>query len=210
MNDKTNLLAAALQKIARWHGEFPATGRTWADGSPMSYSACFGSNGERDHMRQVALDALAAADAQTAEPVAWLGYESTDKFPWVMINHDHPDVIARKNITCYTHPPVIQTAPDVLSEQFKRAIAGPQPPTEQPSLSDAEVIDRGPWCLSDWGNGRIAIQSDDFTHDVALEISGDFGDPALKRAHAQKIADTLNAARRQDSGQSGTSQKERP
>lgn len=51
-------LVAALQRIARWTGEFPDTGQFWDDGSPMSYSAAFGSNGERDYMRQVALDAL--------------------------------------------------------------------------------------------------------------------------------------------------------
>jgi hypothetical protein len=53
-------MEAALRKIARWRDEFPPTGRTWDDGSPMSYGACFGSNGERDYMRQVALDALAS------------------------------------------------------------------------------------------------------------------------------------------------------
>jgi hypothetical protein len=54
-------MRAALQRIARWHGEFPATGRHWDEPEntrPMSYSACYGSNGERDYMRQVALDAL--------------------------------------------------------------------------------------------------------------------------------------------------------
>lgn len=57
----SNHLVNALQKIARWHDEFPATGKTWDDGTPMSYGAANGSNGERDYMRQVALDALAAS-----------------------------------------------------------------------------------------------------------------------------------------------------
>ena len=51
-------MEAALRKIARWHKEFPPSGRTWEDGQPMSYGAAFGSNGERDYMRQVALNAL--------------------------------------------------------------------------------------------------------------------------------------------------------
>jgi hypothetical protein len=53
-------LRAALQRIARWHGEFPATGKFWDDEKtrPTSYSAEHGSNGERDFMRKVALDAL--------------------------------------------------------------------------------------------------------------------------------------------------------
>lgn len=58
---KTDLYRRALERVAKWFGEFPDTGRTWDDGEPMSYSACFGSNGERDYMRQVAIDALATA-----------------------------------------------------------------------------------------------------------------------------------------------------
>jgi len=51
-------MVAALHQIVRWDG-FPATGKTWPEsGAPMSYSACNGSNGERDFMRQVAIDAL--------------------------------------------------------------------------------------------------------------------------------------------------------
>lgn len=55
-------LRAALAKIERW--ELPRTGRVWNDNAPpspendMSYGALYGSNGERDFMRQVARDAL--------------------------------------------------------------------------------------------------------------------------------------------------------
>jgi len=49
---------AALKRIAKWVGEFPESGRIWQDGSPMSYGAAFGSNGERDYMRQLAREAL--------------------------------------------------------------------------------------------------------------------------------------------------------
>ena len=53
-------LVEALEQIARWDG-FPPTGKFWeGSGEPMSYSACYGSNGERDHMRNVAAEALAA------------------------------------------------------------------------------------------------------------------------------------------------------
>ncbi len=48
----------ALKKIVKWFGEFPDTGRYLEDGSPMSYSYCNGSNGERDYMRKIARDAL--------------------------------------------------------------------------------------------------------------------------------------------------------
>jgi len=54
-------LRKSLQTIAHW--ELPATDKTWDDGLPMSYGACYGSNGERDYMRQIALDALAKLDA---------------------------------------------------------------------------------------------------------------------------------------------------
>ena len=83
MNDrsvpsKEEVLRAALERIARWFGEFPDTGRTWDDGSPMSYGAAFGSNGERDFMRQLARVALETAVVtpetpaeQEFVPVGW-------------------------------------------------------------------------------------------------------------------------------------------
>lgn len=45
---------AALAKIEKWHGEFPPSDRHWPDGTEMSYGAAFGSNGERDFMREIA------------------------------------------------------------------------------------------------------------------------------------------------------------
>ncbi len=57
-SSRNGKLEAALQRIARWHDEFPATSQTWPNGAPMSYGACWGANGERDYMRQVALEAL--------------------------------------------------------------------------------------------------------------------------------------------------------
>lgn len=51
-------LEKALSRIAKWFGEFPVTGDSWADGTPVSYGAAFGSNGERDYMRSIASAAL--------------------------------------------------------------------------------------------------------------------------------------------------------
>ena len=49
----------ALAKIEKWFGEFPPTGQFWAGSrQEMSYSAAYGSNGERDYMRGVARQAL--------------------------------------------------------------------------------------------------------------------------------------------------------
>jgi hypothetical protein len=51
-------LRGALTKIEKWFGQFPETGQIHSDGSPVSYSALYGSNGERDFMRQIARTAL--------------------------------------------------------------------------------------------------------------------------------------------------------
>jgi hypothetical protein len=54
----------ALVRIEKWFGEFPPTGQFWVneDGTPsrreVSYGACYGSNGERDYMRQIAREAI--------------------------------------------------------------------------------------------------------------------------------------------------------
>ena len=53
----------ALERIAKWIGEFPDTEQKWPDGSPMSYGDAYGSNGERDYMRRLAREALAAKPA---------------------------------------------------------------------------------------------------------------------------------------------------
>lgn len=58
-------LREALGLIVKW--ELPASGRNWDGGGPMSYGAAFGSNGEREYMRTLALHALSAlpnAEAQ--------------------------------------------------------------------------------------------------------------------------------------------------
>ena len=52
-------MEAALKRIAKWFGEFPSTGCFYKDtGEQMSHGAVYGSNGERDFMRQIAQDAL--------------------------------------------------------------------------------------------------------------------------------------------------------
>lgn len=65
IDQENKRLRAALERIAKWEGEFPETGRFWDEPKnmqPMSYAACYGSNGERDYMRQVAQDALTLND----------------------------------------------------------------------------------------------------------------------------------------------------
>jgi len=53
-------LEKALITIEKWFGEFPETGEFYDEEKTkaLAYSAAFGSNGERDFMRQVARTAL--------------------------------------------------------------------------------------------------------------------------------------------------------
>ena len=75
-------LRKALEKIERWFDEFPATGRTWGDehDTPMSYGSVFGSDGERDYMRDVARQALSLGGS--AAPVGERPYLSR---PWRLV-----------------------------------------------------------------------------------------------------------------------------
>ena len=67
MQAKCMRLVEALEQIERWDG-FPSTNETWeGSGKPVSYSAAFGSNGERDFMRGVAKAALAACREQKGD-----------------------------------------------------------------------------------------------------------------------------------------------
>jgi hypothetical protein len=54
-------LREALEKIVEWK-DFPETGDTWPTGGKVSYFAAYGSNGERDYMRDVARTALTAKE----------------------------------------------------------------------------------------------------------------------------------------------------
>jgi len=61
--EKTNReirLERALERIAKWFGEFPETGDFWDEDKtqPMSYVSSYGSNGERDYMRSIAQNAI--------------------------------------------------------------------------------------------------------------------------------------------------------
>jgi hypothetical protein len=57
---RTRKLELALIRIEKWFGEFPETGKFFDDAKerPVSYGACYGSNGEREYMRGIAREAL--------------------------------------------------------------------------------------------------------------------------------------------------------
>jgi hypothetical protein len=58
----------------------------------------------------------------------------------------------------------------------------------------APPVENGPWYATEWFDGRVVIQSDDFTHDVALIVTGDFEDDEQRKAYARMIAERLSAA----------------
>jgi hypothetical protein len=53
-------LESALTRIEKWFGEFPETGEFWDEEKtrPISYAANYGTNGERDYIRNIAREAL--------------------------------------------------------------------------------------------------------------------------------------------------------
>lgn len=56
-------------------------------------------------------------------------------------------------------------------------------------------MDKGPWKVDVWARSRtVVLQSDDFEHDVALEISGDFSDFDEQIKYANWLADVLTRA----------------
>ena len=62
------------------------------------------------------------------------------------------------------------------------------------SKSDTTIQERGPWNAGRWEkDGRVFVQSSDFTHDVLLYVDGDFGDDQQKWEYASEIAKRLNA-----------------
>ena len=52
--------------------------------------------------------------------------------------------------------------------------------------------DLGPWFVNEWSNNKVVLQSDDFTHDVALIVTGDFESHEQKLQYATKLAARMN------------------
>ena len=61
------------------------------------------------------------------------------------------------------------------------------------NCTPAPVADKGPWSVGTTPNSTY-IESDDFTHDVRLEITGDFGNVNDLRLYAEGIAARLNSS----------------
>jgi len=54
---RVEVLEDGMQRIEAW--EMPETGKFHEDGTSMSYNYCFGSLGERAHIREIARNLLA-------------------------------------------------------------------------------------------------------------------------------------------------------
>ena len=57
-------------------------------------------------------------------------------------------------------------------------------------------VDKGDWSLyyNQAGDKLLGLQSDDFKHDVTLEVHGDFGGLEDKREYCELLETTLNKA----------------
>lgn len=53
--------------------------------------------------------------------------------------------------------------------------------------------DQGPWAAGKTDDGRVYVESDDFTHDVRLYVDGDFAGKEERMSYAKQIATRLNA-----------------
>jgi hypothetical protein len=55
------------------------------------------------------------------------------------------------------------------------------------------ISEKGPWVVgSNEKTGEVYLRSDDFHHDVRLQISGDFGFFEVKVEYAQRLANRMN------------------
>lgn len=58
--------------------------------------------------------------------------------------------------------------------------------------------ENGPWMVQEWPNiklgmsNRVVLLSEDFCHDVSLEISGDFEDYYKKVQYAHRLCARIN------------------
>lgn len=83
--------------------------------------------------------------------------------------------------------------PDLMSCQKERYEHLEQAEGTQGELE--AIPDKGPWHAVKWDGGkRVDLSSDDFAHDVALTVSGDFATADDKFRYAEQMAAWMNAA----------------
>lgn len=67
-----------------------------------------------------------------------------------------------------------------------------QAPLETATFNHNRVPDKGPWQVGQ-DSHQVWLDSEDFTHDVRLTLSGDFEGPEAARQYAHYLAEVLTA-----------------
>jgi len=83
-----------------------------------------------------------------------------------------------------------RTEKEMLEEELEATFIEPE--KEPWQLPEYGQHDQGIWAAS--VDGKY-IESSDFTHDVRLEVGGDFVDGAQRKKYAENIAKRLNATK---------------
>lgn len=61
-------------------------------------------------------------------------------------------------------------------------------------LKEDDPVEAGTWEAGITKDGRVFVESSDFSHDVRLYVDGDFSSPSQKLKYAKLIANRLNKA----------------
>ena len=103
LKDKIEKMEAALKIVRDW--KLPTTGKFWDDDmmQPMSYGACYGSNGERDYMKNIANHGLSA----------WKETKEVERFEGTAIKNPAPGIA----ICCIS--PEAKDLLDVIMEKWE-------------------------------------------------------------------------------------------
>jgi hypothetical protein len=88
------------------------------------------------------------------------------------------------------HKEMRNDAKDIVRSELDAMLIEPE--KEPWQLPEYGQHDQGDWAASEDGK---RIESNDFTHDVWLKVSGDFVDDAQRKKYAENIAERLNATK---------------
>lgn len=130
---------SALKQIERW--ELPTTSEKWPDGSPMSYGALYGSNGERDYIRSIARAALTTPPA--IEPAQGEAAPAARGEAWQLVRPD--GAIAATDSSCMRcwariggYKPTVENLLAYEEQGWRVRLAAP--PAIEPAQGAAEPI----------------------------------------------------------------------
>jgi hypothetical protein len=119
-----------------------------------------------------------------------------DKGPWVARTWDGTRVIAEERFAeaCEAQGALARWM--AAGARATRVSVDYEPKGTSSASKQESVMDKGPWevtlsldCGGDW-----CVASDDFTHDVRIDFTGDFADDAERLAYCEWLAGVLNKA----------------